>query len=689
MKDGVHIGNWWRFATGLALVMVALGCKVEQFPPELWSASPAKYDIGQPIELKGAQFGLNPIVTFGMPGTAVQAKVTSTSDGVLVVLVPRVNTGPTQIQVANSQGMTPPLNFTVIQPQPLLTDVFPKNTAPGTTLRITGDNLDRLQSVTFDTTQAASFTVVSPTEALVTISPQQPRGFVTMTVVTEGGQFNVSYLVAGTPEITGFTPKRVRAGQEIIVQGRYLRDGVLRINNATADPLTTRSTDTEIRAIVPPDATTGRVSVAVFNRLIGLSTDSVYVAGAPALTVNPNPSEGITGDKVALTGLNFKDITTVLFGNTPAQFRILSDTQIEATVPAGSQGGNIALKLDGTGGAVTASVPFTYILPPENLVITPVRRGITKLVSVAGKNLWRIQQVTLNGKPVQIHTRTEGSDFQFFVPDDGTTGPITATNRAGTTTSVRSLTIVQNPVVTDYPSRAPAGGRMIIKGNWLRDAVIQFTGAVNPAVNDGRNEDTEIWVRVPEDAQPGQFHLTTDAPVAFNSGLFTPIKPVSGVTFTPAKGRVGDELLVTGQFLQDVTQIRFGGGTSAAATFKALANGQLTVIVPANAADGTICFTNPAGLACSTPIFNVQRVVADVAFTPKTGKAGTDVTFTGQNLNDVTEVRFSDGQSTPAIFRLVGNTLIATVPPTAATGTVCLKTDFGTVCTTDTFVVTK
>ena len=693
MRNGVQSGWLKLLLAGVAIIGIALGCKVEQFPPELWSVSPNRFDIGRQVELKGAQFGDNPIVTFGQAETAVQATVKSNSYGVLVVEVPRVATGPTQVQVANSQGMTPPLGFTVIQPEPLLNvdnAVLPTNAAPGATVRISGNNLDRLQSIRFDTTRVSSFTVISPTEVLATISPLQPRGFAKLTIVTEGGTTKpFTYLVAGTPEITGFSPKRVRAGQEIVVQGRYFLDGKLLINRATPDPATTRVTDTEIRAIVPTDASSGRLSVTVFDRLTGLSADSIYIAGTPVITGNPSPTEGITGDKVLLTGLNLKDITSVSFGTTAAQFHILSDTQIEATVPARSQAGDVTISITGLGGSTSATQAFLFILPPSNLVFTPLRRGINKLVSVTGQNLLRIQQITLNGKPMTINARTEGSEVQFFVPADATTGPITATNRAGTTTSVRSLTVVQTPVVTDYPRRWPAGSRMITKGNWLRDAVVQFTGSVNPATNDGRNDDTEIWIRVPDDAQPGQFRLTTDSPTAFTSDLFTPIRPVSGVVFTPTKGRVGDEITVTGDFLEDVTDVRFGGGASLFASFQRLGNGQMKVIIPANAVDGTLCFTNPAGFACTTALFDVQRVVAGVAFTPKTGKVGTEVTFTGQNLADVVEVRFGGGLSTAARFRIVGNTLIATVPDNATSGTVCLTTDSGTVCTTDTFTVAK
>ncbi len=681
------------FKPGLALLLLlafVAGCKVQEYPPELWSVSPVRYDIDRPIELKGAQFGSNPIVTFGQGQTAVQATVKATADGLLVVLVPRIMTGPTQIQVANSQGVTSPLAFTVIQPQPTLNALSPANAAPGAVVRITGGNLDRLKSIRFDTTQATSYTVISPTEALVTIPPQLPRGIVSLVVSTEGGQFKIPYLAAGTPEIIGFQPKRVRAGQEIVVQGRYLTDGTLRINNrATADPATTRSTDTELRAIIPPDASSGRISITVFDRLTGFSTDSIYIVGTPGLTGTPTPTEGIVGDKVVLTGVNLADITSVLFGTTPATFRILSSTQIEATVPARTQPGTATISLSSLGGTVNTAQPFLYILPPANLVITPLRRGITKLVSVSGQNLTRILQITLNGRPVTIHTRNEGTDFQFFLPAEAVSGPVTATNRAGTATSVRSLTVVQTPTLTDYPRRWPAGARMVLKGTWLRDAVVQFSGAANPATNDGRNDDQEIWVRVPDDATTGQIKITNDAPTLFTSESFTPVRPVSGVVFTPAVGRVGEEITLTGQFLEDVTDIRFGNGASLPATFRYQPNGQMKVIIPANAVDGPICFTNPAGYACTTTSFNVQRVVAGVAFSPKSGAVGAEVTFTGQNLTDVTEIRFGGGSSGAARFRLVGNTIVATVPANTTTGTVCLTTDAGTVCTTDVFTVSK
>ena len=70
--------------------------------------------------------------------------------------------------------------------------------------------------------------MVSPTEVQLVIPAKLPRGQATIALTTDGGLFRFPYLVAGTPEITGFTPKRGRAGQEIVITGRYFTDGIVR-----------------------------------------------------------------------------------------------------------------------------------------------------------------------------------------------------------------------------------------------------------------------------------------------------------------------------------------------------------------------------------------------------------------------------------------------------------------------------
>lgn len=682
MEKGVRIALkvlslWVALVAGLA------GCKVNEFPPELWSVTPAKYEIGRTVELRGAQFGAEPVVTFGQGTTAIQASIQSRSDQSLTVLVPRMSTGPTQVQVANSQGMTPPLAFTVVQPQPAFEAISPTNTPPGGVMKVTGNNLDRVTSIRFDTTQATSYTVVSPNEVLITIPPKLPKGQYDFFFATEGsvnGPLTVPYLVAGTPEITGFTPKRGRAGQEIVITGRYLADGQVFINRALADQSTVRGTDTELRAIIPSDATTGRVSVRTFNRLSGLSADSIYVANAPVIQAGPMPADGIVGDKVMLVGLNFRDVSEVKFGTTTAQFRILSDVQIEATVPPRTQSGNVTITLSGVGGSVMSSQAFFYIQTPVNIDFTPVRRAKNKLVTITGQNLSRIQSIRLNGKPVGIHSAVEGSEVTFFVSADDTSGPITVTNRAGSATSVRSLTVVQPPNVTDYPRRVAAGARMVLKGTWLRDAMVQFIGTASPALNDGKNEDNEIWIRVPDDAITGSFQLITDSPDVFSSEQVTIIKPSANIAFTPTAAKVGAEITVTGTFLEDVTDIRFGGGASLPASFRREFN-SLKVTVPSNAVTGTICLTNPAGIACSAGTFTVQRLPTNLTFSPQKGLPGTDVTISGQNLSDVTEVRFTGGTSSAAKFRIVGTTIVATIPADAQDGAICVTNGAGLACT--------
>jgi uncharacterized repeat protein (TIGR03803 family) len=53
------------------------------------------------------------------------------------------------------------------------------------------------------------------------------------------------------------------------------------------------------------------------------------------------PHEGIVGEAVKILGYGLKQATDVSFNGTPAQFTIISGTEISTTVPAGAKGGAV------------------------------------------------------------------------------------------------------------------------------------------------------------------------------------------------------------------------------------------------------------------------------------------------------------------------------------------------------------
>ena len=68
---------------------------------------------------------------------------------------------------------------------------------------------------------------------------------------------------------------------------------------------------------------------------------------------------GHVGDKGGVFGQGFTGTTSVSLNGTPASFRVVSDTFIEATVPAGATTGYVTVTTPG--GTLTSNVPFRVL----------------------------------------------------------------------------------------------------------------------------------------------------------------------------------------------------------------------------------------------------------------------------------------------------------------------------------------
>ncbi|WP_460974965.1 IPT/TIG domain-containing protein [Spirosoma knui] len=592
------------FITFLFLISLS-GCRIQKSPPELTGLTPRQAFVDQPVTLNGYQFGKSPVVTFGSAGSAVTAKVASSDDNTIRVLVPLVPPGSTQVRVQTDEGLSDPLPFMVQQPAPAIAGINPGNGLPGTTVELTGAYLNQVKSIKFAGINA-TVKDSSAQKLTVVVPATVPRGSIGVNVETAGGVVSGSFIVAGTPQITSISPKQAKPGAELTIQGTNLLDAVVYINELGTDRTQTTIKDNEIRTMIPTNAKSGRVTVRVFEKLVAVSTDSVQIIQRPAIA-NLSSRDGVAGDKLILTGESLRDVTSVTFGATSVNFRVLSDTQIEATVPAFTTSGNVTISATSVGGVATAADPFFFYLAPSNISVNLARQLRGRPISITGQNLYRIQEVRIGAIAVPITDRVEGTQLLVNVPTNGVSGPVTVVNRAGSATTARPLVVVQNPVVTDIiPARARLGERVVLRGDFLLDAQIFFTGTNVPAVDAGKNEDTERWVLVPNDAQTGPLRIVN----ATNDGVlttpFTVLRLPSGLDYTPKSAKIGEDIVITGQNLASIQAVRFSSGSSVPATF--IVNGNsLIVTVPVGAATGQICLTNEAGTACTTSNFTVFK----------------------------------------------------------------------------------
>ena len=157
---------------------------------------------------------------------------------------------------------------------------------------------------------------------------------------------------------SGFVNDGPSTSVKVLFNGTPVQSGGLQVGN-----------DQTLFAVVPDGATTGPITVQDASGSVTTSTP-FYVNPCPqvALSVaeaNPtmatgvastpsflgrnalSPSSGKAGTTVTLTGYDFLSVTGVAFGTVKASFRIVSPTQITATVPKG---------------ATTAKVRLTYVI---------------------------------------------------------------------------------------------------------------------------------------------------------------------------------------------------------------------------------------------------------------------------------------------------------------------------------------
>jgi large repetitive protein len=351
----------WMVILAAGLVVAIPGADAAlAAPPTISSFNPTSGPIGTSVHISGSGFGgSSPATAVTFNGTT--AMFTVDSNTAITATVPAGATdGP--IAVTDTEGTaTSSASFDVTpSPVPTIASFTPTTGPVGTSVGITGTGFIGASAVKFNGTTAA-FTIGSTTQITATV----PGGATTgpIEVTTPGGtaasatNFTVT---AGGFAITSFNPTSGVIGTSVVITGvGFTGANHVRFNGTSA--MFTVNSPTQITAIVPAGATTGPISVTKPGDTATSATNfTVTPSPVPTLT-SFNPTSGVVGTSVVITGTGFTGATAVTFNGTPATFTVNSDTQITATVPAGATTGPIAVTTPG--GTATSATSFT-VTPP-------------------------------------------------------------------------------------------------------------------------------------------------------------------------------------------------------------------------------------------------------------------------------------------------------------------------------------
>jgi uncharacterized repeat protein (TIGR03803 family) len=174
-----------------------------------------------------------------------------------------------------------------------------------------------------------------------------------------GGEFstcNCGVLYSFDMKLGAFVSLESSAGKEgakigILGQG-FGASSVVKFAGVQATSIV-RSGTTFITATVPAAALTGKVTVTTGATTL---TSAQTFKVTPAITAL-DPASGPVGTAVNIAGTGLMQATKVTFNGKSASFKVISDTEITATVPTGATTGKIGVTTKG--GTATSTGSFT------------------------------------------------------------------------------------------------------------------------------------------------------------------------------------------------------------------------------------------------------------------------------------------------------------------------------------------
>ncbi len=153
------------------------------------------------------------------------------------------------------------------------------------------------------------------------------------------------------------------------------------------------------------------------------------------------PTSGVTGSTIKITGTAFTGATKVTIDRLTASFKLLSSTEVEATVPSGAQSGTIVVTTPY--GSGTSSKAFA---PTLSLVsVSPAKAIANTTVTLTGIGFTSSSEVFFDGTRATA-TYVSSTKIKAVVPVEGSSGAITVVNTAspaGTVSSPSSFTLLE------------------------------------------------------------------------------------------------------------------------------------------------------------------------------------------------------------------------------------------------------
>jgi hypothetical protein len=556
-------------------------------------------------DVSGVSFGGTPAVSFTvLSATTISATVGYGTSGSVTVWSVDSTDLFRDTSVATLAG------FVYIPPAgiPSITSFMPTTAYKDSLITITGFNFTSTTAVLFGGTPAASFSVVSPTE-IQAVAGSGSSGNVTVITQGTGDTAQRSGFIYAKPTplpvITSFSPVSAATDSTVIITGTGFSEVTEVDFGGTPSPSFAVLSSTTISAVVGYGSS-GTVSVEALGgrytaTLDGFTCTTYPVPPLPPTITSFSPTSASRDAAVIINGTDFKAISAVTFGSTPAlSFTVVSPTMISAIVGNGTSG-YVSVRND-TG---TASLGgFIYLPPPDVPAITsfsPTTAFYDTVVTINGFNFTGATAVLFGGTPA--------ASFMVVSPEE-----IQAILGAGSSGTVTVITPGQGDTAFQYgfTYAAPPFSVLQFTGSLVNDQAqlqwqTQSEGAVSQYTIEHSTDSitfTSIDVQLSQNKMYGVNQYTFIDPNISAGKNFYRLE----VQDTPYTWQAGPT-----EFTVEIT---LNKGTNSMVSFPNPARGQVPVNVPVSTQTGVLQLLDLKG-----------NVMATTTLAP--GTTQTQVNFTG------------------------------------------------------------
>ena len=553
---------------------------VESVAPQISSVSPRQVLYSQVVTVTGINFGSSRGSSTVRVGSVVipSSSLDGWSNTRIRFRVP-TNIPSGNVTVRTSKGTSNAIRLEILSPY--LASVSPSSVKSGDRLTLTGAN--------FRSSRGGSYVLFAPnvrpssgdyvtwsdSRIVVRVPAGAQSGDVKVAVIgagTSGAKRIVVESVASPPRITSVSPRQVQYSQVVTVTGNNFGSSrgssTVRIGSVAIPASALASwSNTRIRFRVPTNVRSGNVTVrtsAGTSNAISLGIISPYLASV-------SPSRGKTGDRLTLTGANFRSSRGsgyVLFAPnvrpSSGDYVTWSDRRIVVKVPARARSGDVKVVTE-AGASGTKRIVVESVSLPRITSVSPRQVQYNQTVTITGSNFGPSRgssSVRIGSIRVSSFTAWSNTIIRFRVPTNVRSGNVTVRTSEGTSNAIR-LEITSPYLASVSPSSVKPGDRLTLTGANFRSTrgsgYVLFTPNVRPASSDYVSwSDSRIVVRVPVGAQSGEVKV-----VATGS-------QVSGIKRIVVEGEVVESLPSRGLFgysppavTKNPKSVKFGfGGAS-------------------------------------------------------------------------------------------------------------------------------